>query len=918
MLILRTHARRTAACQARGGWIQIGLAILAGVLSRIAAKMLAKKDSPIRNDKPTTLTIRGSFISWFVGIRDIGPVFAWAGDREIRKEAGEGGGKGGPSTPEVDVTYEAGWHQLAIGPLTAIHQIRQGGRVIMNGKITNESHPSGSTVDLGKEGSFVVFWGETDQPINTFLGAANRVTVSSRWPNIAYIVWNKKRLTGETWPLINYVCERRPINTLLTNSQGWYEPGEALTGPIYNVVGSLSDADEDVGYLEFNKDRTNKFQATAMIELTGNGLANGTYEVLRSETVIVEIGGGAFPDLVVFTRVFLQGGTSGANSSGSAQLYVKDDTDGANIAHVVAELLFAPFPQGHNLDPNHLIESWDLQSLEDWGVEAETDGWRAGVLGTEGETVEALLGAMMQDHGVLLPLDTATGDLSFTRVREPSGALVTINSDIFDRLPEIETNQGEQPADRLIFTFSDRAQQFGDMTIAIDEDGQAAFLEHQRARKVALVSTVQFSTAAALSELRSPEELAPGGTFKIQASREARDLLPGQPILITGFGEVLRVISVEIDPSSERVSISVIPDFYGGPKSSFETNPGGGAPVVVDPEQDEQFVWVEVPEQLLGGLNNTQTILIPRIRENDNVSFASLYISRDNVTYTLKGNDTFVQTGGTLDDALSADGPAFVALGPEFTELGPDNASLSADYSADLTSWGLGKQVCIIRSSAGTEICFIQKSTIVGGSTRRLDGLMRARYDTRRLAHPIGAEVYIFQDDAITSIQDGLLEPTEDLYVKTQPGTSGGQVNLSAVGAYGEVLQGKGQVPIKPDFVYVTAPSLASPSFQTGDNITVSWAISSGTVQTGAGGQSAGNAIGAAVIPGTVQIELLTTGDTLQSTISVAATVVDFEITNAALISAFSGEPSAFKVRVTHIANGSLSEVSDSLTITRV
>lgn len=904
-------------------WVQLAWLVISIGLSLLAGQMLAKKnDSPIQSDKPTTLTTRGSFTPWHVGIRRIGPVFCWAGGREIRKESSGGkSGKGGGGAPEAEIPYEAGWHVLGIGPMTALHEIIQGGTTIFSGIITNESHPSGSTIDLGKEGAFTIFWGEPDQPINTYLGNSNRVTISSRWPNICYVVWNKKRLTGSVWGTIDYVLERRPTYTGITQSQGWYDPNRVLSGVFTPLFDVNADADEDLGYLAVEGDLTSRFKPTTILSAVGVGIPDGNYEVLRTEVSFFIIGGaGPYEVFGTETRIFLQGGTAGATSSGTLQHFVNDETDGTNVAHIIGELLFANFPQGLQYDPNHLVEKWDLDSLEALGVEAETEEWRAAIMGTQGETAEAMLGSMLQDHGTMLPIDTTSGKLLFQRIRFPEGNLSELPDDIFaDRFPEIETIQGEHPVDRLIFSFSDRTSRYGDMTIAVDEDGQAAFSEHQRARKVPLVSTTLFATAAALAELRSPEELAPGAQFRLDVGREARDLLPGQAITVEGFNEVLRVIAVEIDPLSERTQLTLIPDFYGVPLSDFITGEGGEIIPPLDPEPDEAFFYVEIPEQLLAnGFGTTQTIIVPRIRAHNQINFSSIYLSRDNATFDLKLTDLNVQTGGALNAALLADGPTYADQSVEFTEFGPDN-SAAGDLSADLIGWGLGKQLAIIVSTAGVEVCFLQKTTIISGTTRRLDGLLRARYDTRKLDHPAGAIVFITDPSAITEIQDGLLEPLTELHVKSQPGSSGGQVNLSAIPSVGVDIVGKGQVPITPDYVHVRAPFVNVPAFQTGDDITISWAVSTGTVATGCGNQSSGLATGEPVIPGTLSIELLTVGDVVQDTIAVTPTVdIEFIITNAALVAAFSSEPSAFKVRITHIANGFPSLVSPSLTITRI
>lgn len=893
--------------------IGIGLSVLAGWL-------LKPDDDPLDADKPTTLATRGSRPAWIVGRRLIAPVFCWAGDREIRQEKAEGGkGLGGP---EQDVYYETGWHVLTIGTCHALHAIISNGKTIMSGPITPESHPSGSTINLGTEGAFQIYWGEENQPPNAVLADASRIGINSDWPFCCYVFWNKKRMgASPNWPRLQYILERHPSNTLLTQSDPWYEDTPVLNGPFLPFQEVLANADQDVGYFQFNDDVSEHIRASWDIQITGNGIGDGTYEVLRVvqlslDTGFVNIGG--FPIFGSVTRVFVVGGTAGADLLGTIQAYTINFTSGVNIAHAKAEALFAPFPHGAGFDPAHIIETWDLESLEALGVEAETDLWRASILGQNGEKLDALLGNMLQDHMVMLPIDTATGSLTFQRVRAPSGTLLNFQSSVNGgKLPEINNNLGPRPVDRLVFKFKDSQHLYGDMTISIDDDGQAAYEEHSQAREIPITSTVRFGTAANLAELRAPEELTDAAEIKLELSRMARDLVPGDACTIEGFDEVMRVVSVTIDPQSESVEVTVAPDAYGVPKSTFVSEEGGGEVVIVYPAQDE-FAWAEVPEQLLGNFPQPVTVVVPRIRANAATYFATLHLSGDDVTYIIDQNTFSTQTGGTLIAELSADALTFEAQSVEYTEEGPDNSTNLQDLSADLLNWGLGRQLGIIVSLAGIEIVFLQRATITGGTTRRLDGLLRARYDTRKLTHPIGARIYIFNPDNIDFVRDPLLVPTEALYVKSQPGTSVGQVNLSGTPAYGESVAGKGQVPIAPDYVHVRAPIRSVPVWQTGDDITLSWALSTGTASTGAGGQPAGNVIAAPTIPGSVEIELLTTGDVSTATIVLDANTLEYVLTNAALVAAFTGEPGAFKVIVTHIANGYSSDPSPALTLTQI
>jgi hypothetical protein len=121
-----------------------------------------------------------------------------------------------------------------------------------------------------------------------------------------------------------------------------------------------------------------------------------------------------------------------------------------------------------------------------------------------------------------------------------------------------------------------------------------------------------------------------------------------------------------------------------------------------------------------------------------------------------------------------------------------------------------------------------------------------------------------------------------------------------------------------PDYVTTRAPFNGSPTFQTGGDLTIAWSLNTGSTSTGAGGSGAGGALGAPLIPGLVEIELRTTGDVFRDTLETDADSFEYTITNAALVAAFSGEPTAYKVRVRHTANGHPSDWSPYITITRV
>lgn len=904
----------------RAGWVQLGYMALSFALSYIAGRLLAKKSGlKIDDDKPTTLTTRGSYTNYLIGLRRLGPVFTWAGDREIKKEKA-GGGKGGGSSQKTEIFYEAGWHVLCSnGPVRALHQIIQSGKIIFQGPITADSHPSGSTINLGKEGSFTIYWGEENQPINAFLGSASRVGVSSRWPFFCYVVWNKKRLsTSPQWPVLDYVLDRRCeiSETILTQTPSYYEPTRTLTGPTEFIIGHTNGA-EGSGHLIFSGDITNKFKPLDHVELSRNTMADGEYIIYDSETFKVIVGtnplNGA-PIYAVRTRVYLYGGVSGADDNGTLQTYEELPDDGLNPAHIVAEVLFAQWPQGLGLDPAGSEEPWDIDSLEAFGVDSDDQDMRASYVGRNGEKASACLAAFLQDYGAMLPIDTATGKLKFVLLREPVLPLpnIALGAQVV-ALPEIETMHGERAVDKLVFKFADREHSFGDMTIAIDDDGQASFEENARSRVVECPTVVNFAPAAVICDRRSQEELAGATIVTYNAARGARKLIPGMAITMEGIADILRVVGVEFDPLSSAVKLKCMVDYYGTKATNFVNNSGGGETEFEPVANDELFSIVEVPEYLLNG--DPMTVVIPRVRAHDQIISADLWISRDNSTYNLVGTELGVQAGGTLTQQLDSTDPKYEAQSVTFDALGPDIASV-LDLTGDDTNWMLGRQIAVIVSTGGVEICFVQKVTSLGGSSYRLDGLVRARYDTMRATHPVGAKVYIFEFTGIEFIQDILLVPAEDLYAKTQPNASSGQLPLSAVPPDVTVLRGKGVTPMDCIALHVTAPFASVPAYSAGNDIGVKWGYRSTVLpKTGAGLQSSGSVVGVSPVAGTFTLEFLTTGNVVKRTIN--QTTNSYTYSNADLIADFAGEPAAFKVRVT-LTNGGFASDPIEITVTKV
>ena len=883
-------------------WVQIVGLVVSLALMYLASQKLNKDDDVIDKDKPATLTTRGSYIPWNIGIRRVGPVFSGAWDRIIKKEELEGSKDLG-LTPEQDVFYEGGWHQIGSnGPVYALHGIYERGKLIFQGPITSDSHPSGSVISLGKEGSFVIYWGEETQPINTRMGATNRVGITSRWPFLCYVEWIEKRLgPSPNWPELQYVTETRPKNTVLSDTDAWIDGTLTLDGSTISID-STTTGIEDVGYFEVIGDAGAEFSATKFVRLTGNALADQDFEIKKVVWVQTQTGTAAngAPIFRTDSRLFpVDGVPGGADDAGTLQAYSETLDDGVNPAHAIAEALFAPWPQGAGLDPDSTLEPWDQQSLEDLGTEADTDKLACSFAASQGKIVGDVVGGALQDLGTMLAIDTSNGKLSFRRLRSTViGSLSTISEDMQGEVPEQVNELGARATDRPIYSFPDRESAFGEKTLKVTEDGHASLEEVANAQVVQLSSTVNFLSAVPMAERRSQEMLGGSASIPIKTGREARELLPGDPILAEGLDEVLRITEVKLLQNSGVVELVCIPDAYGVEPSGYENGQGGGQPDESETQPDPQSVWAEIPEYLMATPGVT-AISIPRIRDSAQIIGSSIHLSGDDVTYTLKGSQNAVATGGTLDAQLDASEATLQAQGPEFTVQGPDIGA-ALDLSSSAALWRQGRQLCLIASTAGQELCFVQAVTAVGGDTWRLDGLIRARYDSQRLTHPAGAAVFIFADTTLPQFQDILLDtPGDTLYFKSQPSSSGGQVPFEAIAPYANLVEGKNVVPMAPLNLRVSGQSNA---YETGDDVTLKWSYRSTlSPKTGAGMQGAGAATGVSAVDGTFLLTIETVGGTEVRAVSQTSTTYTYD--NADLQADLGGEPN-FVVKVKCVRGG--------------
>jgi hypothetical protein len=534
-------------------------------------------------------------------------------------------------------------------------------------------------------------------------------------------------------------------------------------------------------------------------------------------------------------------------------------------------------------------------------------------VGQDGATYQEMIGGILIDLGVFLSTDYTTGLLTFVPIREPVGTLPVVSEALQTQLPEISVQHGDLPITNVAYSFKDRGHKYEDTTIGADNDGQATQTGVQRTDVNQIISTVVYGTAGVMAERRQQEALAGGAQIVQPANRSTRQLIPGQVIYSDGVDERLRLLTVEADPLSGEVKLQVVTDYYGAPLSSFQQNPGIPEPEPTPTDPDPEVAVIEVPEYLLQG-SQTQTLLIPRIRDDAGVSGADLHISRDDTTFTLIGRDLTIMTGGVLIDSMTDLDYQQPTTSYQFTAVGEDIDDV-LDLSADLTSWTNGRQLAVLVDPAtgAYEICYLKKVSAVGGGVYTLDGIIRARYDTPQQSFGAGDYVFILQNDDGLIVQDVLLEPQVTIFAKSQPFGTGGQLPLEEAGSVALALYGKGVRPIAVANIRNDTGLL---TYAAGADMQIAWDyFTPRTAGSGAGFQGAGSAASDAAPEGDFLVEILDGSSTLIRQFNQAT--AGYTYTFAQRNTDFSGDPTSLKFRITQLRGGFSSD-TNTQTFTKV
>lgn len=566
-------------------------------------------------------------------------------------------------------------------------------------------------------------------------------------------------------------------------------------------------------------------------------------------------------------------------------------------------LLFGRFPQGLGLPES----SFDTDSIDTVEEELADEGLVTSVV-TKDESASQILGAWLADMGVAFYWDQEIGKHRFRRIRAETTATVVEADHQTETLPQVEVYHGPIQADAIAYSFRDPDREYKPTVLPQADDGHADEQGMTQAKQVDLSTVGDFATAGKVAQRRQQEDLGNAVAYTFKLTRAAALLKPGQLIRMEQSFEVspyLRVISVQRDDSSNVTVIKAAVDSYAVPHVDYAGEDGGGTSAPFDEaEIDVSFTFLEIPDDLARVAGFPRPMIgVLRGRASDGITYADLLISDDGTNYDNVDRTETTMFAGEL--AADWDDTGWILVeGPEITSLGVPDLDGLQDLSSDQATWRRGTQVMVV----GEEITYIQKLTpVTAPDLWRADGVIRARFDTRRAAHATGTKVFIFTLADVALLQDARIAPGVELSLKTQPGTPNDVVDLADVTAETKTLLGKGVVPQR---VASLREVRGIRSYHTGQDVTLAWGYRNPvTSGSGAGHQGYGLPTNEDPVRGTFEVRVYDDTDALVRTES-AGTALTWTYDNADLVTDLGGETD-FRVEVRNIDGGLRSEPAE-------
>ena len=328
----------------------------------------------------------------------------------------------------------------------------------------------------------------------------------------------------------------------------------------------------------------------------------------------------------------------------------------------------------------------------------------------------------------------------------------------------------------ILFTVNDKVT---------DNDAIAGTGNRPKAQTIKLENVVSRTVAQQIAYRRAVEIYSTPHTVpSFQTTRETRNpaFHPGRSFIMDG--SQYRVTSWKPEMNGTTCEIGAVLDQYGDTSVTFDPDGGGDSLVVppADPPMPDLFFSPYIIPRSEWPAINTPVFAVPRVRANDAVSGAAIWISNTSSgTYNQIGTQDQASAGGLLLSDMNNSAGVLVT-GPAISPY-TDNDDITSvpDLTGDDVDYNNGALTVLIDS----EIMLLESVTANDDGSYTLNNVTRGAFNTTVINHSAGTPVVIVQYADVTPNSSPLLAALSPaggtLWIKTQPTDGNTWVDLSIV-----------------------------------------------------------------------------------------------------------------------------------------
>ena len=331
------------------------------------------------------------------------------------------------------------------------------------------------------------------------------------------------------------------------------------------------------------------------------------------------------------------------NFTGEVGSYILDPEGGdhgANAAHIIYQLLFETWPHGLGMDPG----LFDIDSLQEVGVEMETEGLRCHTFIENGGTISDAVAAVMGEVGIQCAWDHTTGKFAFRleRATAPDSA-VPFHSIIQAPLGSTRVFDAGR-GDLLSYEFTSAMENYVTHSLDVDRQGAQTLASGGAVRTTRIQSTRDIEAGQRVASILANLDFSQASLKSFRMGRDGIVVRPGDILDFTAWTRTpqnWRVVSVKGAPHTPEVEVSAYEDRldYGTPSiSGLRLLEPGEDP---NPPAADQAVWA---------LESGDSLFVARLPAHPEMAYAEVLGSNDGSTFWKLGSIGYVAGGRVVDD----------------------------------------------------------------------------------------------------------------------------------------------------------------------------------------------------------------------------------------------------------------------------